>query len=304
MQLLDKEREELLLLKRTSQIEVQKAKCIIAAKDVELENLKMKLGAMRMRKNMSLDAKFCLNCGKEFSERENFKWSCRVHKQAEYDTNTQMWWCCGKTDYDAPGCLTKKHTTQEEKATDQDEDEDAAKHVRTKCMCCKEYAGHREKECPKDPNYRSTFDILDEDDRIENWKESKTLFADSAILSLKMLKELLRQKQAHAKRKGLLSFDDFQYRSFNTSVLDLNQEPKPKAKDEFDSSYDSESSSYESEGGKDQAKPSKEQLAPARLFSNDEVLDIEEAQDKNGFCDLQDQLEDNYLAIEDNIKAA
>lgn len=45
--------------------------------------------------------KFCITCQKEFLEKENFNWSCQVHR-SEYGDH--MWWCCGKTDINAPGC--------------------------------------------------------------------------------------------------------------------------------------------------------------------------------------------------------
>ena len=39
-----------------------------------------------------------------------------------------------------------------------------------------------------------------------------------------------------------------------------------------------------------------------RLFSESEVLDIEELQDMNVFGDLKDQLEENYIQLENLIK--
>ena len=39
-----------------------------------------------------------------------------------------------------------------------------------------------------------------------------------------------------------------------------------------------------------------------RLFSESEVLDIEELQDMNVFGDLKDRLEDNYIQLENLIK--
>lgn len=39
-----------------------------------------------------------------------------------------------------------------------------------------------------------------------------------------------------------------------------------------------------------------------RLFSDSEVLDIEEQQDINLFGDLKDKLEDNYIQMENLIK--
>ena len=50
--------------------------------------------------------KTCGVCGKEFSDQENFNWSCRIH-QSEY--SGEMWWCCGKLDKYDPGCKSNKH---------------------------------------------------------------------------------------------------------------------------------------------------------------------------------------------------
>jgi hypothetical protein len=80
-----------------------------------------------------------------------------------------------------------------------------------KCQCCKEY-GHLETQCPKDPNIRSTkfFEIEDEDDRIaDQQRDKKKLNVDSSILTLKMLAELSRAKNAKLKGKDLMCFDDF-----------------------------------------------------------------------------------------------
>ena len=38
-----------------------------------------------------------------------------------------------------------------------------------------------------------------------------------------------------------------------------------------------------------------------KLFNEEDVLDIEEAQDKNAFEDIQEELEENYLSIEENL---
>lgn len=63
-----------------------------------------------------------------------------------------------------------------------------------KCLCCKEY-GHQPEECPKDPNFRSNFDINEESVRlINNMREKKKLNSDSQILTLKMLTELSKSK--------------------------------------------------------------------------------------------------------------
>lgn len=38
-----------------------------------------------------------------------------------------------------------------------------------------------------------------------------------------------------------------------------------------------------------------------KVFSDDDVIDIEEQQDKNVFDNIKDQLEENYLELENMI---
>ena len=63
--------------------------------------LKAKLNKLKTRKVVDVNSKFCINCNKDFNEKENFNWSCKVHR-SEYGDH--MWWCCGKRDYNAQGC--------------------------------------------------------------------------------------------------------------------------------------------------------------------------------------------------------
>ena len=58
----------------------------------------------------------CRNCTKEFHEKENFNWSCRIH-QSEY--GGKIWWCCGKEGENQLGCKFQKHECKD----DEDEDE-------------------------------------------------------------------------------------------------------------------------------------------------------------------------------------
>jgi hypothetical protein len=51
-----------------------------------------------------------------------------------------MWWCCGKTKQNAPGCLFRKHISKEED-NEKDSDTDQTKAKRQKCYACKEL-GH------------------------------------------------------------------------------------------------------------------------------------------------------------------
>lgn len=57
-------------------------------------------------------SKMCNNCKKDFKDSENFNWSCRVH-QSQW--SGEMWWCCGKSTSNAPGCRFGMHVTNEDK---------------------------------------------------------------------------------------------------------------------------------------------------------------------------------------------
>ena len=117
---------------------------------------------MKTKKAMDVNAKFCMNCGKDFNEKENFNWSCQVHR-SEYGDH--MWWCCGKRDINAPGCKRQKHSTREDKKEDGDDELLGDRMRQLKCTCCKDI-GHLAEECPKDPNLRQAFDPEEEEDRV------------------------------------------------------------------------------------------------------------------------------------------
>lgn len=81
------------------------------------EKLKKNVSKLIARKGkFDQGLKQCKNCSKEFNEKENFNWSCRMH-QSEW--GGEMWWCCGKRGKEQPGCKFSKH----EVAND-NEDED------------------------------------------------------------------------------------------------------------------------------------------------------------------------------------
>lgn len=99
-----------------------------------------------------------------------------------------------------------------------------------KCTCCKDI-GHMAEECPKDPNIRQAYDPDEEEDRLnQNMKLSKKLLADSQIVTIRMLSELARDKEAKLKGKDMMSFDDFQYNHINPHVLDIFEQNKQKKK--------------------------------------------------------------------------
>ncbi|CDW73124.1 ankyrin repeat domain containing protein [Stylonychia lemnae] len=157
----------------------------------EREKLKIKIQKLKNRRAVDLDQKICKNCGKEYLQNENFNWSCRTHRS---DWGGEMWWCCGKTKKEAPGCKYAKHETkddeEEEKTHDQ---EDKSRIKQLKCICCKE-AGHLAKDCMRDPNLRTNQNIQEELLRIDKYKEYKKLNADTFQNTTKLFEMLAREK--------------------------------------------------------------------------------------------------------------
>ena len=89
---------------------------------MECSKMKEKLDRLKQHKfRVNVEFKICKNCGREYTEKENFNWSCRTHS-SEYNL---MWWCCGKERKDTPGCNISKHLCKED-----DEDEEQQVKVR------------------------------------------------------------------------------------------------------------------------------------------------------------------------------
>jgi chromosome segregation ATPase len=60
----------------------------------EREKMRQRIVKLKLRKGkVDYGIKMCKNCGKEFHEKDNFNWSCRLHR-SEY--GGELWWCCGK----------------------------------------------------------------------------------------------------------------------------------------------------------------------------------------------------------------
>ena len=86
--------------------------------NVELENLKIKVIKLKARKNFDTNKKLCQYCTKEFNESENLNWSCCTHRS---EWGGDMWWCCGKTKKNSPGCKFQKHVSMKEDGEDDEE---------------------------------------------------------------------------------------------------------------------------------------------------------------------------------------
>ena len=84
----------------------------------EREKMKERIKKLKTKKGKFDNSQLvCRNCGKDYDEKENFNWSCRVHRKMY---SGEIWWCCGKESKDTPGCKYSKHENKE----DADEEED------------------------------------------------------------------------------------------------------------------------------------------------------------------------------------
>lgn len=123
----------------------------------ERDSLKLKnIVLVNKTKNRATDIdifKLCRHCGLEYSEKENFNWSCRQHTSV---WGGSVWWCCGKTDKNNLGCKFDKHREKadEEHGDDEDDEERGLKLENQKCQCCKR-KGHTAKNCDLDPNFKT-----------------------------------------------------------------------------------------------------------------------------------------------------
>ena len=126
----------------------------------------------------------CKNCLKEYSEKENYNWSCRVH-QSEW--GGEMWWCCGKRDKENPGCKFSKHETK-----DEDEIPDPEGNVKNlknvRCTACRDM-GHSIEYCYKDPNYKTMQDVTIDQERINKIKFGKKMHSDSTVSTTHFIKK-------------------------------------------------------------------------------------------------------------------
>ena len=106
---LEKARDQIETLK----IELDKCDKVAKSMEDEMSKMRAKIKQNRLKRRQygEADEKICRKCQRVFVESENFNWSCRTHK-GEY--SDEMWWCCGKTTKDAPGCLVSKHESKDE----------------------------------------------------------------------------------------------------------------------------------------------------------------------------------------------
>ena len=182
--------------------------------------------------------KICKNCGREYNEKENFAWSCRTHRS---QWSGELWWCCGKTHADAPGCKYSFHESKE----DEDEYDDGleqANSAQVRCLCCKE-VGHTTEQCPRDPNIRSKADTDEEFSRIQKIKDYRKLNADTVVTTTHFLKQCIlipsrqsedqeRNYQENPFKRGSMKFDDFNYDIYNPYILIPEEKGRSQSKEE------------------------------------------------------------------------
>ena len=195
----------------------------------EREKMKESIRKLRARKGkVDIKEKQCKNCARDYIETENFNWSCRIH-QGEW--SGEIWWCCGKSNKDQPGCKYSKHESKEEDEEESIEDESAPQRTITnvRCLCCKEL-GHSMEQCPRDPNLRSQVDLKEDYARIQKIKDYRKLNADTVVTTTHFLKKCVLVParmsdeeqgiiQHNPFKRGAMQFDDFNYDLHNPYIL-------------------------------------------------------------------------------------
>ena len=86
----------------TTDNELKRVEKINALLTEEKNKMKERMTKLKARRGKGAeDFKICKRCGKDYSERENYNWSCKTHKS---QWSGEMWWCCGKRTKEGPGC--------------------------------------------------------------------------------------------------------------------------------------------------------------------------------------------------------
>jgi hypothetical protein len=116
----------------------------------DIEILTRRLDKIKKRKRFDPTCQVCRKCNKAYEEKDNFNWSCRMHRSEWGGT---MWWCCGKTQLHALGCNARKHSPMKDGESEEEELDNAENKKR--CYVCRE-KGHEAADCLKDPNMRTT----------------------------------------------------------------------------------------------------------------------------------------------------
>jgi hypothetical protein len=112
-------------------------------------------------------------------------------------------------------------------------------------MCCKQL-GHTIDKCLRDPNLKTNANIKAELERLGNLKEFRKLHADTTINTTHFIKKAVmvpfeidekgnekvnETHQEHPFMRGIMNFDDYNYKSFNDYVF-LEEPTEVEGKDD------------------------------------------------------------------------
>lgn len=166
LKIAEEDRERLLL-----QVAQQDKRFFDLSEEFSKLRQRVKQFKQRRKAHGEEEERICKKCQRVYEESENYNWSCRTHQS---DFSGEVWWCCGKAGREAAGCRVAKHESKEDEdgdSTDKKEQE-AVRLALKRCPSCKGY-GHLPQECPKDPNFRSQIDLVEEITRLEKLSDSK-----------------------------------------------------------------------------------------------------------------------------------
>eukprot|EP00347_Sterkiella_histriomuscorum_P014287 403361452 len=290
--MLEKEKEEAITNMQNKQEEFLNIVNQMRIVTNEREKLKQKIQKLKKRRIIDFNQKICRSCGKEYLESDNYNWSCRIHR-SQY--GGEMWWCCGKTSHDAPGCKYSKHESKNDDEEDKEKVEDDIIRLKAlKCYCCKE-KGHKTENCTKDPNLRQNVDTEKEQNRILEIKEKKKLLQDSSGINSKLMELLSKKRMRDIFGEDIMSFDDYNYGLLNDFIFNA-------IRSTIQSDDRSSNSSFKIDDEDDdlvlKQQPQKIQtpsnllfghqqtIKPKKLFNREQISNIVYNQKKDVFEDL------------------
>ena len=138
-----------------------------------------------------------MKCQRYYLPSDNTNWACQTHAG---EWGGELWWCCGKTNVKAAGCVRSRHITREEyekeneqKLMEIDSEEEERKKASEVCFGCKQ-PGHTIENCTQDPNLKTTFDgkrLIVVQDAVYH---EKKYFADSQATTGLLLKKIIASK--------------------------------------------------------------------------------------------------------------
>ena len=218
----------------------------------EKEILRERISKMKIKRNVRINGLIWRNWNKDYTEEENFKWSCVKHIR---EWSGQMWWCWGSTNKYHPGCKFNYHESKNFMDSFDNTNRESENQLmkKTRCTSCREM-GHICSDWPRDPNFRTNHSIFDEFFRVDGLKDLAVKnFANDANIKTRMLFEkLVTVRDFSPFKRGILMFDDYNYKSINNNILPTIEELLEAEGDESDFSSNWNSKEDEIERDLDQ----------------------------------------------------